>query len=124
MRLIDADLLIKHLEEVKKTADDFGNYERSVDISGCIAIVKAEKTVMEDALRKCYSVHNSEKKNVKYGLSFTNNVMVTFNFWEDIDLHKLDHTKPIVFNNVWVNPNHLVFIEKMEEGEGNEQTPD
>ena len=48
MRLIDADLLVKHLEEVKKTADDFGNYERSMEIGGCIAIVKAEKTVMEN----------------------------------------------------------------------------
>jgi len=54
---------------------------------------------------------------VKYRLSFTNNVMVTFNFSEDIDLHKLDPNKPIVFDNIWVNPNHLVFIEKMEEGE-------
>jgi len=40
-----------------------------------------------------------------------------FNFSEDIDLHKLDPNKPIVFDNIWVNPNHLVFIEKMEEGE-------
>lgn len=54
---------------------------------------------------------------MKYELFFTNNVSVTFNFSEDIDLHKLDHTKPIVFDNIWVNPNQLVFIEKMEEGE-------
>lgn len=48
MRLIDADLLVKHLEEVQNTAGDFGNYERSMEIGGCIAIVKAEKTVMEN----------------------------------------------------------------------------
>lgn len=48
MRLIDADLLIKHLEEVQKTADEFGNSERFDDIGGCIAIVKSEKTVMEN----------------------------------------------------------------------------
>ena len=48
MRLIDADLLIKHLGEVQKTADEFGNWERSMEIGGCIAIVKAEKTVMEN----------------------------------------------------------------------------
>ena len=49
---------------------------------------------------------------MKYGISFTNNVTVTFEYPEDIDLHKIDHTKPIVFDNIWVNPNMVAFIEK------------
>ena len=51
---------------------------------------------------------------MKYTISFTNNTTVTFNFSGDIDLHKIDHTKPIVFNNIWINPNTVVFIEKEE----------
>lgn len=48
MRLIDADLLVKHLEEIQKTANSFGNYGRAEDVEALIALVKAEKTVMED----------------------------------------------------------------------------
>lgn len=45
MRLIDADVLIKHLMEVMITANEFGNIERVSEIGGCIGVVKGEKTI-------------------------------------------------------------------------------
>ena len=45
MRLIDADVLIKHLLEIMKTANHFGNIERVSEIGACIGVVKGEKTI-------------------------------------------------------------------------------
>ena len=45
MRLIDADVLIKHLCEIMTTAKHFGNIERVSEIGACIGVVKGEKTI-------------------------------------------------------------------------------
>ena len=45
MRLIDADVLIKHLCEIMTTANHFGNIERVSEIGACIGVIKGEKTI-------------------------------------------------------------------------------
>lgn len=45
MRLIDADVLIDHLEEVMETAKHFGNTEVSDTLCGVIGVIKGEKTI-------------------------------------------------------------------------------
>lgn len=52
---------------------------------------------------------------MKYSFSLDNNTVVTFSSDVDVDLHNLDPKKPIVFNNVYVNMDHVVFIQKESE---------
>jgi len=54
---------------------------------------------------------------VFYSIMFTNQTCITFDFTDDIDFSRLDYTKPICFNNVWINPTMVMFIEKKKAGD-------
>ena len=53
MRLIDADVLIKHLCEIMTTANHFGYIERVSEIGACIGVIKGEKTIENRAEYVC-----------------------------------------------------------------------
>lgn len=55
---------------------------------------------------------------MKYSVMFDNNSCLTFECESDVDLHKLDHTKPIVFDNIFVNTDHVIYIQKEDQRNG------
>ena len=47
-------------------------------------------------------------------ITFTNNHVLSIEFEDDIDLHKLQ-TDYLSFNDIWVNLSNVLFIRKKEE---------
>ena len=65
MRLIDADVLIKHLCEIMTTANHFGNIERVSEIGACIGVIKGEKTI-ERSHGKWYQLKYNDDEKVTH----------------------------------------------------------
>lgn len=50
----------------------------------------------------------------RYTIAFMNQTIVSFDYMEDIDLHKIDPTMPLVFDNNFINLRNVAYICKDE----------